>query len=111
MLAWQFHQLLTALPNRGVVEDLLFTRKVPVNIAWCTSLLFSGGECGTWASCARELWKSSSLWGAATGGNGLLDDPLEEVLGDPTFLKGEGQPGRGVILSIRIRRALPVLSK
>jgi hypothetical protein len=88
-VAWRYCQLLTALPNRAV-------------------------EAATWGDAARALWQqagggfvcAASSQGA--GGSGLCS--LQEVLGDDVALSGNGQHGhgRGAVVSLLLRRLLPV---
>ncbi|PNH04649.1 hypothetical protein TSOC_009171 [Tetrabaena socialis] len=59
-----------------------------------------GNEAAVWERCARHLW----------GGCGPLGSQgLEAVLGGQAHLKGEGPEGAGLLLSTRLRRALPLL--
>jgi hypothetical protein len=90
-VAWRYCQLLTALPNRGA-------------------------EAATWGDAAHKLWKH------AGGGFGVLDgsqgsggsgfSSLQDVLGDDVALTGKGQHGhgRGAVVSLLLRRLLPVVA-
>jgi hypothetical protein len=78
-VAWRYCQLLTALPNRGA-------------------------EAATWRDAALALWQH------AGGGFVGADGSLQEVLGDDVALTGKGQHGhgRGAVVSLLLRRLLPV---
>jgi hypothetical protein len=91
-VAWRYCQLLTALPNRAA-------------------------EAATWGDAARQLWQQAgggfvgdaSSQGLANS-SGLGFGSLQEVLGDDVALTGKGQHGhgRGAVVSLLLRRLLPV---
>ena len=78
LLAWRYCQLLTALPRRGT-------------------------EAAGWERLARAFHEAP-LGGLVGGGVGSTPEVLYGAL---TALKGEGPPGRGVVLDMACRRALP----
>ncbi|WIA20326.1 hypothetical protein OEZ85_006158 [Tetradesmus obliquus] len=88
-VAWRYCQLLTALPNRGA-------------------------EAATWGDAARTLWQHAGrgfgIQGASRGSGGSGFTSLQEVLGDDVALTGKGQHGhgRGAVVSLLLRRLLPV---
>uniref|UniRef100_A0A383VNM6 Uncharacterized protein n=1 Tax=Tetradesmus obliquus TaxID=3088 RepID=A0A383VNM6_TETOB len=89
-VAWRYCQLLTALPNRGA-------------------------EATTWGDAARTLWQHAGggfvVQGASQGSGSSSFSSLQEVLGDDVALTGKGQHGhgRGAVVSLLLRRLLPVV--
>ncbi|WIA40623.1 hypothetical protein OEZ86_013959 [Tetradesmus obliquus] len=90
-VAWRYCQLLTALPNRGA-------------------------EAATWGDAARTLWQHAGsgfvVQGASQGSESSGFSSLQEVLGDDVALTGKGQHGhgRGAVVSLLLRRLLPVVA-
>lgn len=57
-------------------------------------------EAASWGLAARKLWECA--------GQGFAGAQLQDVLGDEVALKGQGQHGRGAVVSLLTRRLLPV---
>lgn len=62
------------------------------------SVVAAGNEAASWASLAKDLWAK-----APQGGQGI-----EAVLGSTEHLKGQGEPGKGLLVSLQTRRGLPL---
>mmetsp|Transcript_7366 Transcript_7366/g.18280 ORF Transcript_7366/g.18280 Transcript_7366/m.18280 type:complete len:453 (-) Transcript_7366:132-1490(-) len=92
LAAWRHSQLLHVMPNRG-------------------------SEASAWEKAAREAWShagpvaqpsNSGTSSAAAPDQGAADGSIESVLGGPEHLKGQGAVGKGMIVDILMRRALPM---
>lgn len=67
-----------------------------------------------WGAAAKQLW-SRSGFGAYNSqsnsqNNGQDNVTVESYLGDDVALKGQGGHGRGVVVSLMLRRLLPVVT-
>lgn len=67
-----------------------------------TALPNRAAEAEAWASAGRKLLAESGGQGFGAG------VAIQDVLGDVAALKGQGQHGRGAIVSLMARRLLPV---
>jgi len=65
-----------------------------------TALPNREAEAASWGLAARKLWECA--------GQGFAGAQLQDVLGDEVALKGQGQHGRGAVVSLLARRLLPV---
>jgi hypothetical protein len=66
----------------------------------CCCCCCRSAEAASWGGAAQKLW--------ANAGQGFAGVELPQVLGDESSLKGQGQHGRGALVSLLTRRLLPV---
>lgn len=76
------------------------------------SCLCAGSEAAAWERVAREAWAHAGPISHPPASQQPGEDvpgSIEDVLGGKEHLKGKGSAGRGMLMALQLRRALPMM--